>query len=132
MSKIVEKTKTGVGQITKSPKTVLMQLAIGGAVGVIIDLILEFIMWHGVSDWINSQEAIPNRLELGWSIFPNQTWIAWDDVLLLIITLGMLLFGWFRKRFWYIIGFFFGWYGSSFLGLYNALLRPIAETEVEL
>lgn len=135
MSKIVEKGKTAVKSITESPKTVVMQLLIGGAIGVLIDLFLEFIMWHGLGDLIKKQEWMPERLEVGFPFYATHdiTSIAWDDVLLLIITIGMLFFGWFRKRFWFIIGFFFGWYGSSSLGLYNALLKPIVEeTKLEL
>lgn len=133
LSKIVEKGKTALKTATESPKTVVMQLLIGGAIGVLIDFFMEFLMWSGLSKWISEQEAIPDRLEVGFPFYigHDMTSIAWDDVILLIITLGMLLFGWFRKRFWFIIGFFFGWYGSSCLGLYDALLKPILEWRPE-
>jgi hypothetical protein len=137
LSKIVGKVKTGVSNIADKPTTVLMQLGLGVAIGVIIDLLLEFAMYHGIKQWIDDYVGTEdNRLDWGFAFYynhPELLSIAWDDVILLIITMGMLFFGWFRKRFWSIIGFFLGWYLSSCHGWYQAILKPIfEETEFNL
>jgi len=131
MSKIIEKGKTALKTATGSPITVVKQLAIGGAVGVLVDFFVTWIYTAFLAETV--QGTLGDRLEVGFPFYMGHdvTSIAWDDVLLIILTLGMLLFGWFRKRFWFIIGFGLGWYGSSCLNLYGALLKPLLEWRPE-
>lgn len=136
IGKVKTKLKEGIGEVKESPTRAITHVGIGVAIGAIFDLILEHLMWSGVADWIQSQENIPNAL-YGFTIFPNNIdaegtlWMAWDDVILLIITIGMFIFGWFKKGMLYIIGFTIGWYLASYLGLYSSLLKPIFFPEPE-
>lgn len=139
IGKAKTKMKTGISTVTESPMRAATQVGIGIAVGVIIDLIVEWMMWSGLADWVKSQDWLPNRLE-GITIFPQNydtdaegntiAWMSWDDVFLLIVTIGMFVLGWFKKGMLYIVGFTIGWYLSSYFGLYGSLLKPALETEV--
>jgi hypothetical protein len=117
------KIKTGIKQVTTMegiPK-ILMHLGIGFAVGVIADWLLEAIVWATSSGkgW--------GRVEVGFPFYgvnPNYstvTSIAYDDVLLMGITVIAL----FTKKFWLVIGFFLGWYLSSSFDLYSRIVKPI-------
>lgn len=134
ISKTKTKVTAGVKTVTEAPQRAIVHVGLGIGVGAIIDLLLEHLMWSGIADWIQSQEAIPNAL-YGFTIFPanfmedGTPWMAWDDVFLLLVTIGMLILGWFKKGFLFVIGFFVGWYLSSYMGLYNALIKPVLPPE---
>lgn len=131
MSRIKEKMETGVKGLSK-PKLVIMQTMLGFSLGVIVDIIFQFLYWQLRPHFPESLGEWRYGVPTGFSIYyanPAQTIIPWDDVLMIIITAGMLLFGWFRKRFWFIIGFGAGWYVSGNLGLLDALWKPMMERD---
>jgi len=105
MSKVIGKVKTGVSSAISSPARFLVSLGIGFAIGVIADIIMEYIA-------LKAYTPLSGRLEVGFSIyygFPEVTSIAYDDVIMIIATIAML----FTKRFVTTLGFFLGWYISS-------------------
>lgn len=136
MSAIKTKVKTGIEEVTAKPKLAIVHFVMGFVIGVIVDLILEHLVWSGLNQiWTPKDQGgygwLPPRLE-GFTIFPKNVeadtgiaWMAWDDVFLLIFSVGMFIFGWFKKGLIYIAGFTMGWYFSSYFGMYNALLKPI-------
>lgn len=136
LQKPVARIKEGVTQIQSLSgiKKVLVYLGLGVVFGVIADIVLEAIwLWSGIATYMN-KSGYP-CLE-GFTIFPSNTsyqkwngqayetkqglWMAWDDVILLVITVAML----FSKKFWLVIGFFIGWYSSSYMNLSGSLGIP--------
>jgi len=118
----VGKIKAGIKQATtmKGIPRVLMHLGIGFVLGVIVDLILQKLAWTFLP------EDKP-ALNIGFPFFishPEMTYLPWDDLLLLVITVVAL----FTKKFWLVIGFFLGWYISSDQNLYGALIAPFEPT----
>lgn len=136
------KVKTNIVSGVKDLKTpegmkrALVQLGVGAILGVIVDLVLQAIwVLGGVGDMLN-KAGYP--VLAGVKIFPQDTaygkwnpttktndliqgdFICWDDVILIIITLALLL----SKKVFFVIGFFLGWYFSSYLGLWQALGLP--------
>jgi len=105
MSKVIGKVKTGVSGAVKSPARFIVSLGIGFALGVIVDIIMEYIA-------LKAYTPLSGRLEVGFSIyygFPEVTSIAYDDLIMILITVLML----FSKKFVTTLGFFLGWYISS-------------------
>jgi len=138
LQKPVARIKEGVKEIQSltGVKRVLVYLGIGAALGVIVDLIVEMIWWYsGIGEYLN-KAGYPALV--GFTIFPNNTsysawnpttkqyetkqglWMAWDDLILLIVTIALL----FSRKFWLVIGFFLGWYSSSYFNLYDSLGLP--------
>lgn len=121
LGKIKTNVKTGIGQLQTSQglKHMVVWLGIGAALGVIIDLVLEYLMRNYINGWLATQTYIPQRID-GIGIFPNSTFLSYDDLALLISTIVLL----FTKRLWLVVGYFIGWYSSSYLGLYTAMGLP--------
>lgn len=62
----------------------------------------------------------------GFSIYPFQNvqghyYMYYDDVILLISTVGLLL----TKKVWFVLGYFVGWYFSGYFGVYRLLKLPV-------
>jgi hypothetical protein len=112
-----------IGKLTGRLRTPLSIMAGFFVLGVICDLILEFIARHA--------EALQKRVHVGfqfWALGPEWTYtlpdgtqvdaretIAYDDLILIIISFAILFIykiG-FKKRAYAFIGFFGGWYASS-------------------
>jgi len=115
---IKAKVKGAVTQAStmKGIPRVLIHVAIGFVVGVIADIILEWLV-------VSTSETGWGQLETGFSIYykdPAMTYIPYDDLILLIVTIIAL----FTKKFWVVIGFFLGWYISSNEGLYGKIVAP--------
>lgn len=116
-------------------KRMVVELGIGAAVGVIVDLILAYIFINIVRPALATTEdpigEEPTRI-YGFSIFPNQVatdgrpFMHWDDIILIVITVAMV----FSKKLFLTLGFFVGWYFSSYMGLYDALSLPHPEAPV--
>lgn len=122
MSKLVttpiSKVKSGIKGATTSPANFIISLGIGFGAGILADLILEAIWWHGGATAL--QPVLGNEFPY-FGIFPNRTTsMAWDDFFLLLITIAML----FTKKFVLTLGFFIGWYTASYYGLYDAFGLP--------
>lgn len=130
MSKIVEKTKSGVKQLQslEGIKRVGVHLMLGFSIGVAVDIILEWFYWimrphfpESMGDW---RYGVP----IGFSIYYRneaQTIIPWDDVIFYIIGFIALL----SKKFWLVIGYFIGGYISSNEGLYGKIAEPFIPKE---
>jgi len=123
-------------QSAEGLKRTAVQLGVGVAFGVIADFALQAV-WElgGVGDML-SKAGYP--VLAGFTVFPQNTsyvawdaatktyvtkqgaWMAWDDVILLIITIALLL----TRRIWFVLGFFLGWYFSSYMNLWGALGLP--------
>jgi len=123
LGKAKTRVKEGVKQLQsiEGLQRVVVHLGLGVAIGVIVDLILQYIMAALIAGGIMTREQ---QIVKGFTIFPNsfdpttgEAIMAVDDLLLLIITVLLV----FSKKFWMVIGFFIGWYFSSYLGLYTAL-----------
>lgn len=131
IGKAKSKLKTGAKTIMESPARGAVQVAMGFAIGVIIDLILEALVWN-TEDFVNPEESGWGRLEVGFPFYfnhPTVTSIAYDDLILIFLTVGMFILGWFKKSMLYILGFLIGWYMSSCLGLYSAMVTPFLPEE---
>lgn len=136
LGKAKTRIKEGVKELqtVQGMKRVAVRVGIGYAVGTIVDLILCYIFTNFVYPAVKDPEtgAIP-RFE-GFSIFPNSYYtdaagnnvyyMHYDDLLLLIVTVILL----FTKKLWFVVGFFMGWYFSSYMNLYGAL-EPIWKPE---
>lgn len=134
LSKAKTKIKQSVADLktTQGLKRVALEFGAGAAIGVIVDLFLQFIMYNIVFPtvkWYKCQVW-------GFSIFPSDAWTttnpdtgktephtAYDDILLIVITLLLLA----TKKLWFVLGFLTGWYSSSYLGLYVSLGLPEPE-----
>lgn len=115
---VVGKVKTGVKGAIGSPARFLVSLGIGFAIGVIADLIMEYVYRNFLAGVMEPQ--LGSRWEIGFPFYyayPELTSIAWDDVILLVITMLML----FSKRFVTTLGFFLGWYVSTNIGFYQQI-----------
>ena len=138
LQKIKTTVKTGFTDLQSAEgiKRTLVHLGVGAAIGVIADLALQAIWtFAGIGDML-AKAGYPCLV--GFSIFPQNTsymawnpttkvyeikqgaWMAWDDVILLAATVLLLL----SKKLFFVIGFFIGWYSSSYFGLYDALGLP--------
>ena len=138
LQKPVARIKEGVKELQSLTgiKHILVYLGMGYVLGVIADIVMEAIwLWSGIGTWLNKQ-GYPALV--GFTIFPQNTsyqawnpttslyetkqglWMAWDDVIMLIITVALL----FSRKFWLVIGFFLGWYTSSYMNLSGALGIP--------
>jgi hypothetical protein len=116
LSKIGSKVKSGVSDLTHgNVKSIAMNLGIGAALGAIVALILRAIQLFVIN------KAIPDYAKYDeFSIYPNGTSLYVEDVILILATVGLLL----SKKLWLVLGFFLGWYGSNYMGLYDALSLP--------
>jgi hypothetical protein len=123
-------------QSAEGLKRTAVHLGVGVAFGVIADFVLQAV-WElgGVSDMLAKAGY---AVLAGFTVFPQNTsyrawdsatqtwvikegaWMAWDDVILLIITVALLL----TRKIWFVLGFFLGWYFSSYMNLWGALGLP--------
>lgn len=120
ITKPATKIKTGIKSAISNPARFIVSLAIGFGMGVIMDIILEYIA-------MKVYTPLQNSLEIGFPFyykFPERTSIPYDDVIMIGATIFLL----FIKRFVTTLGFFLGWYISSNeqlaskLGLYEVTL----------
>ena len=146
IQKVKSRAKEGVNQLQSLSgiKKVAVYFGMGYAIGTIVDLFMEFIMTmlvYPLIDEKNPDGTYVNgighhtRLE-GITIYPNHYYtneageevgfMHYDDILLLIVTILMLA----SKKLWLVLGFFFGWYFSSYLGLYNTFNLPKGERDL--
>lgn len=125
VGKVVGKVKTGVTSMWKSPARFIVSLGIGFAVGVIVDLVTEYVY----------RKFIDPEGKYGTSPVPFYYYflvepigdpahnLKWDDLFLLILTIVFL----FTRKFVFTLGFFLGWYVSSnqhFYGMIEELPSP--------
>lgn len=134
LGKARTRIKEGVKQIQslEGAQRVVVNLGIGAAVGAIAQIILTYIMMSFVYPLFQKPEMPPPCIQ-GFSIFPNQFgfdlegnkiyYTTFTDIILIIATVAMLV----SKKFWIVIGFFIGWYSSTYFGLYEALGLPVQE-----
>jgi len=129
LGKPISKVKEGVKAL-QSPqgiKRTVVHLGIGAALGALLDIILTYIMTNFIYKWMQDNSPDPATWTKpcfeGFSIFPDQTCLYYDEVLLIVITVFMF----FSKKLWLVVGFFLGWYFSRYLGLYAALNLPTPE-----
>lgn len=92
-----------------------MNLGIGAAIGAIVALLMRALQLYVINPALGA-----NAKYDGFSIYPNGTSIYVEDVVLIIATVALL----FSKKIWVTLGFFLGWYGSNYMGLYDALGLP--------
>lgn len=134
LSKVKTKLTSSVTDLksTQGLKRVALEFGAGAAIGVIVDLLLQFIMYNLVFPsikWYKCQLW-------GFNIYPSDAWVttnpdtgkteghvAYDDILLIVVTVMLLA----TKKLWFVLGFFTGWYSSSYLGLYVTLGLPEPE-----
>ena len=129
LGKARTRIKAGVKQLTSPEglKRTVVHLGIGAALGALLDIILTYIMINFVYKYLKENAEDPATwvkpsIE-GFSIFPDQQVTYYDEVLLIVITVIMVM----SKKFWIVIGFFLGWYFSRYLGLYAVLDLPTPE-----
>jgi len=114
---VIGKVKGGIKGGISSPARFIVSLGIGFALGVILDLIMEYVYRNFLAGTIEGQ--LGSRWEVGFPFYMGHdvTSIAWDDVIMLIITVFML----FSRKFVTTLGFFLGWYLSSCYGWYQQI-----------
>jgi len=119
LGKAKTRIKAGVTELqsVKGLKRVAVNLGIGAAIGAIVSLVITYLMMHFIEPALGGEA---NTRITGFSIYPNQTYMHYDDVLLLIVTVMLLI----SRKLWLVVGFFLGWYGSRYMGLYSALGLP--------
>lgn len=114
MSKLVttpiRKATTGIKSAVTSPARFLVSFGIGFALGVIFDIAMEYIWWHGLREWTNDY-----ALDVGFPFYYGyaRTTIPADDLIQYIIMFALL----FSKKFVFVLGLFAGSYCSSIWGL---------------
>lgn len=125
LRKPVSRIKEGVKELgsPQGIKRVAVHFGLGVALGAILDLILQYIMLN----LINPNTDQPTYI-VGFNIMPNhvidgEPVLFYDDILLILLTVMML----FTKKLWFVVGFFTGWYFSSYMGLYDSLNLPKPE-----
>lgn len=123
LGKLTGKIKEGAQDIKSATgwQRILVQMGIGVAIGAIVDIILNYIIVVLIYQrWKPESECRIYGLQLfpyDFDTATNQGYCHYDDVLLIVITIAML----FTKKIWLTLGFFVGWFSSSYLGLYTAL-----------
>lgn len=117
ISKTKTRVKAGVTEITQKPTRAIVHFGLGFAVGAIVDMILALIYRQIAPEW---EEIAGKRSPLPFYYYryppEEHEWAAtaaWDDFFLVIITIGMLVLGWFKKGLLFTLGFFLGWYVST-------------------
>jgi len=119
LGKASTRIKAGVKELqsVQGMKSVLKNVGLGAAIGGIVSLVLTYLMLHVFNEAAGG--AANTRIE-GYSIYPNQTFVGYDDILLIVVTVLLLA----SKKLWLVVGFFTGWYVSRYMGLYSALGLP--------
>jgi len=125
LGKAKTRVKAGIKdlQSVQGLKRVAVHTALGAAIGAIVSLLITYIMMHFIEPALGGEA---NTRIVGFGIYPNMVdaagvpYMHYDDVLLLIVTVMLLI----SKKLWLVIGFFLGWYGSRYMGLYSALGLP--------
>ena len=100
----------------KPTKNRIISMILWVAYGAIADLVLEAVVWF------TSNGKGWGRLEVGFRFYMGHdtTGIAYDDLILLTVSIAVML----SKRFYKGLGFFLGFYISSVTGLYDKLNLP--------
>jgi len=132
LGKVKTKITEGVKELgnTQGLKRVVTNFGIGVALGAIVDLILAYIMINIVEPAMGVKAT---RI-YGFSIFPNfndtnpdtgnmEPYMPYDDILQIIICVLLLM----SKKLWLVIGYFVGFYATSYMGLYYSLDLPTPE-----
>lgn len=121
-------------------KSRIIAMLFGLAVGVGVDLLLQYIFTMYV--YPATDEKLPDgsyAMAAGQhtlfidniSIYPWQNvqghyYMYFDDLILLASTVILL----FTKKFWFVIGYFAGWYTSGYMHLYTTLKLPVGIRDV--
>lgn len=126
-------------------KSRIMAILFGYAMGVLIDLGINYIFTQYVYPMTDVKDGSGAYVEpLGrhtlfikdFTIFPDQFvsvggvttyYMYFDDLILLISTAAMLL----TRKVWFVLGYFLGWYSSSYLNFYTLLGLPIGPRDVK-
>jgi uncharacterized membrane protein SpoIIM required for sporulation len=119
--------KEGAKELTsaKGLQHVFLNMGIGVVIGVLVDLLLEGIFRNLVYPNVPKDPDGGTSWRIkGFSIFIGYNNLFYDDIILIVLTVLML----FTKKLWVTVGFFVGWYFSSYYGLYNALGLPHPES----
>jgi hypothetical protein len=123
----------------------MIAVLFGVAMGVLVDLGLNYIFTQYV--YPMTDEKNPDgtyKMGLGqhslfikdFTIFPDQYvsvggtttyYMYYDDFILLLSTIALL----FTKKVWFVLGYFIGWYSSSYGNLYTLLKLPIGSRDVK-
>ena len=131
LKKPMSSLKSGVKELgsVQGMKHVLTNLGAGFAIGAIVDLIMSYIFIN----FVNPQFKDPTTGYVpainGFALIPHHTQpdgtpcIYLDDFIELLVTIAML----FTKKLWVTVGFFLGWYVTSYMGLYYVLGLPEPE-----
>lgn len=123
----ITKAKAGItgkyGALNR-PARFIISLGIGFALGVIADVIMQYIYRNFIAMHIEPAWGSRPPIPFWYYKYPDIKRIAWDDLFMTIITIAML----FTKKFVLTLGFFLGWYISSNEGL--AQLLPQIPTEL--
>lgn len=127
----IRKVKSGITTAVDNPTKFLISLGVGFGLGIIADLLLEYLARNHIKelagDTLDKRIALPfdfwvlTELGEGW-----KNSLSYDDAILLVITIFML----FTKKFVTTFGFFLGWYISSSYDLYSTfnIEKPIDYT----
>ena len=129
----------GIGGWKGGWKGKLLAVLFGALVGVLVDLGLNYIFTMFVYPMTDEKDQSGNYTqEVGrhslfirdFSIFPSQYvsvggtttyYMYYDDLILLLSTILLLM----TRKIWFVIGYFIGWYASSYTYLYTKLRLPI-------
>lgn len=112
----IRKAAAGVKSAIDNPVNFILSLGIGFGLGVTADLLLEYLAWNHITQL--SQRWKYSDAPAGWD--PWQGSIPYDDLLLIVVNILLL----FTRRFVLTLGFFLGWFCSTYYNLYAALSLP--------
>jgi hypothetical protein len=117
----------------------LFAMLFGAVVGVLVDLGLNYLFTMYVYPMTDEKDASGNYTQdvgrhtlfiKDFTIFPNQYvsvggtttyYMYFDDLILLASTIVLLM----TRKWYFVLGYFIGWYTSSITHLYTVLKLPI-------